>query len=166
MDHMFGDIFGLSDGKERLITYNPNDATCSRRAVQVLSSMIEDLKANKLISSKKSSAGVFFETVGQEKGVDVVRDTKTGLTWLPAIEERLNWRDAKDWCENRGLRLPTQDELTLAEIHGIRSIHADFKGRSFWSSSRKGSNAVFFAGNDGSIYYSNTDALYSVRCVM
>jgi hypothetical protein len=159
-------IFGLSGNDEALVTYNPRDTSCSPKGVQVLSSVIEDLKANKLLSSKKSNTGVSFETVGQENGKDIVKDTKTGLTWYPALEKRLNWADAKAACEKRGLRLPTKDEFTLGERDGIRSMHADFKDRFFWSSSvYVNYNAWGFYGGNGNTYRENRVNKNSVRCV-
>jgi len=35
------------------------------------------------VSSEKSSK--ILEKVGQENGKDILRDTKTGLTWYPAV---------------------------------------------------------------------------------
>ncbi len=114
----------------------------------------------------KSNTGVLFEVIGQENGKDVWKDTKTGLTWYPALKEARQWKDAKAACEKLGLRLPTLDEFKIAEVNGIRSVIADFKGRFFWSTPVLDFvYAMGFNGDTGFTYSGIRSIENSVRCV-
>jgi len=83
----------------------------------------------------------------------IVRDTKTGLEWLPGPDQNFSWYDAKRWTKNLtisggGWRMPTIEELkTLYEKdRGTRNMTPllNTTGYRVWSGETKGSSARNF----------------------
>lgn len=91
-----------------------------------------------------------------------LQDTRTQLIWTQSDNGvNYNWEEAKSWCEGRGMRLPSLDQLETIYLRttGERvacgdfrcSISPMFKLSSYrlWSSNRSGRNAQSFYFNDG-----------------
>ncbi len=152
----------------------------------VESNKLESIKSNKVFPSKKSSEGVIFEIIGNENGKDIFRQTvkdKEGeviatIDWYPALNKTdlagirgcekgvCDWVGAKAACAKRGLRLPTKEEFLVAQKDGIKSMHKDFFGRFFWSSTESGHGfALGFYGDFGDTGPAFLSSAASVRCV-
>jgi len=93
------------------------------------------------------------------------------MTWYDETKSRVHQYKAEIICENRETRLPTRDDLYLAEKHGIREIIPDMKNKLSWSSSvdpDRSGYAYGFYGFSGRINYGYRDKRgddNSVRCV-
>lgn len=62
-------------------------------------------------------------------------DKQTGLTWHAGIAEAVNVAQAKAIAKERGLRLPTEQELRQAYENGARDVMpADWDHKLFWTS--------------------------------
>jgi Protein of unknown function (DUF1566) len=80
----------------------------------------------------------------QKNGVE---DTETGLTWAQSDNGKdIDWNGAKQYCTEKGGRLPTQEELRTLHLGDAlntpcgefpckMSQHFKLTGRFFWSSS-------------------------------
>lgn len=78
---------------------------------------------------------------------DGVKDTETGLTWAQSDNGKdIDWNGAKQYCAEKGGRLPTQEELSTLHLGDASNnpcgafpckVSQQFKltGRFFWSSS-------------------------------
>jgi hypothetical protein len=76
-----------------------------------------------------------------------VKDTETGLTWAQSDNGKdIDWNGAKQYCAEKGGRLPTQEELRTLHLGDALntpcgefpckvSQHFKLTGRFFWSSS-------------------------------
>ena len=85
-----------------------------------------------------------------------MKTTTQKIIWGKTSKEILNWKDAKEWCEKQGGRLPTICELLQAFNDGIKG----FKNLRYWSATgyRKNTNGawnMFF--NDGCVDYNYKD---------
>ena len=83
----------------------------------------------------------------------VVKDTKTGLEWLPGPDRNTNWYEAIRWVENLtvdggGWRMPTLKELSSLYKKGLgtRNMTPLLKttGSWVWSGETKGSSHAWF----------------------
>ena len=102
------------------------------------------------------------------KMVDEVTQVIKGKTliWGKCAEEKMNWEDAKEWCEaqGEGWRLPTRVELLQAyedkEVGGI------FQSYSYWSATEYSATNAYYVtfGNGYTYYYLKNNSNY-VRVV-
>ena len=88
--------------------------------------------------------------------------TEKTIYWGETADKEMNWEDSKDWCEEKGGRLPTLKELKKAKEDGISGFRA---GYHYWTSTPFdfGAYCVRFGG-----CYSRsalTGGACSVRCV-
>lgn len=63
---------------------------------------------------------------------------------------KLNWSDAKDWCENQGYRLPTREELSTGD--GMREVPSSALWNEWGSSLDDVSHA-------GTVYWTSEEAI-------
>jgi hypothetical protein len=89
----------------------------------------------------------------------------TKLIWGKSSTEKMNWQDAKEWCEQEGGRLPTRSEL----VQAYDDEEKGFKDDDYWSATTYRYNtasawSVYF--NSGFVgTYNKTTSLYYARCV-
>jgi hypothetical protein len=88
-----------------------------------------------------------------------------GIEWGKTADCRLNWEDAKKWCEKQGegWRLPTLEELKQAyddKVEGFVTKDA------YWSSNENDTNYAWFQYfiSGTQTYNDKTNTNY-VRCV-
>jgi len=60
-------------------------------------------------------------------------DYKTGIKWGPIADKLMKWKEAMDWAEKQGGRLPKQIELFNLFQFGPKEIQLRMKGKYFWS---------------------------------
>jgi hypothetical protein len=88
-----------------------------------------------------------------------IRDLTTGLDWGKSSDKVMNFNDAKEYCENKGGRLPTVDELqtildrTMYNPTADKNIFKDVKSEWYWTSTKYAGNSscswcVSFCGGD------------------
>lgn len=81
-------------------------------------------------------------------------DNTTGLLWHFESKNGLNWEEAKAWAEEQRGRLPTREELKVAEKNGVRKLDGLDWRYWFWSSTPNGDvDAYVFSGSSGDAYY-------------
>ena len=84
------------------------------------------------------------------------------IYWGKEAPERMDWYEAKEWCEEQGGRLPTRLELLQAYEDGI----GGFSDIHYWSSSEYSSNRAWCQYfHDGYQYDDHKDNSYRVRCL-
>lgn len=72
-----------------------------------------------------------FEDLGNGR----LRDTQTGVVWTQSDNGRdINWWEANDFCQGKGQRLPTMEEL--AAIHNRPGADTTYCGRAVCKVSR------------------------------
>lgn len=99
-------------------------------------------------------------------GVTQIIKAKT-LIWGKVCEDKLNWKEAKKWCEAQGpgWRLPTQIELLQAYQDNVEGFGVD---RYYWSATTYAadtSQAWFVGLSDGSTNYYYKTPYANLRCV-
>ncbi|MBF7980726.1 MULTISPECIES: Ig-like domain-containing protein [Rahnella] len=93
---------------------------------------------------------------------------------------KMNWQDAKDWCESQGYTLPDSDHLSTAK--NLRKIPADalwqewgdisqqnaqYSGIVFWSSDEWGGDSAYYMYiDDGRITSNRQTASEGVACLV
>ena len=84
------------------------------------------------------------------------------IYWGEEAPERMDWYEAKEWCEEQGGRLPTRIELLYAyedDIGGFSDGH-------YWSSSEYSSDFVWDQDFDyGGQFDRNKGHSHRVRCL-
>lgn len=98
-----------------------------------------------------------------EKDSWVKQDIKEKrLEWGKSSDKEMTWKEAKEWCEKQGGRLPTIVELLEAYQGKVEGFEKDF----YWSSSEGYSTcawSLYFTG--GVIYgYNKSNPLYVRVC--
>ncbi|GIX38064.1 MAG: hypothetical protein KatS3mg127_1303 [Silanimonas sp.] len=99
----------------------------------------------------------------EEAGQGLLRDTRTGLLWTQSDNgSEVNWYQARDFCQSKGMRLPSIDEL--AAIYNRAGAGTTFcggytcqvsplfrlTGTTPWSGTLQGpTGAFYFFLNDG-----------------
>ena len=84
------------------------------------------------------------------------------LRWGETCENALTWKDAKEWCEEQGGRLPTAVELLQAYEDKVEGFAAD----GYWSSVEfNAASAYFMDFSDGRVNFYNKTLAGHVRCV-
>lgn len=85
------------------------------------------------------------------------------IYWGEEAEEKMNWYDAKEWCEEQGGRLPTRLELLQAHEDEIEGFYPYI----YWSSSEDSSGDAWrqYFDSNGNQYGNNKKDLSRVRCV-
>lgn len=104
-------------------------------------------------------------------GSGLVLDTTTGLTWLrnayyPAFPPGQNWEQATSYCQGRGMRLPTKDEVLA--IAGAQYCQSAWPARwGTWTSTPSSAGVAWTVGLDGDARESYTDGalVASALCV-
>ncbi|MFU2315121.1 Ig-like domain-containing protein [Rahnella sp. PCH160] len=93
---------------------------------------------------------------------------------------KMDWKDAKDWCESQGYSQPDTDDLSTTknlrqipsdslwqEWGDISKQNAQFLGSVFWSSEGWGGNHYYYMYiNDGHISSNDEDELEGVACLV
>jgi len=83
------------------------------------------------------------------------------IYWGETADKEMNWKDANDWCESQGGRLPTLVEL----LEAYENVD-DFVASNYWSTTEYSStlawNVNFYNGYTYNFYKTNA---YYVRCV-
>ena len=88
--------------------------------------------------------------------------TEKTIYWGETAEKDMPWEDSRDWCEEKGGRLPTLKELKKAYKDGVSGF--DYEGF-YWSSAPYANGAYYVRFSDCYSYNFNTYLTYSVRCV-
>lgn len=88
------------------------------------------------------------------------------LEWGEVSEERMNWEEAKAWCEKQGGRLPTSAELLTAYETKVEGFMASY----YWSATtypNTGSQdyAIYVNFKYGDVSHLNKTFSSYVRCV-
>lgn len=136
----------LSANKEKTITVGTQKQVTRCASVKFPGAVAQD---EQLIESGCGS--VTFEVnalwsrfTAQKNGV---KDSETGLTWAQSDNGKdIDWNGAKQYCTEKGGRLPTQEELRTLHLGDALntpcgefpckvSQHFKLTGRFFWSSS-------------------------------
>ncbi len=102
------------------------------------------------------------EEVKDEKTIMEIPYQK--LEWGKTCDKKLNWEEAKKWCEEQGegWRLPTRQEL----LEAYEQKMSGFTANGYWSSTGHSSSYAWYQGFGGGnqlTSYKNSD-LY-VRCI-
>ncbi|WP_157825394.1 Ig-like domain-containing protein [Rahnella sp. AA] len=93
---------------------------------------------------------------------------------------RMNWQDAKDWCESQGYAQPDSDHLSTAknlrkipadslwqEWGDISQQHAVFDGTVFWSSEEWGGDSAYYMYiDDGHVTSNRLTTTEGVACLV
>lgn len=93
---------------------------------------------------------------------------------------KMNWEDAKDWCESQGYSQPDSEHLSTAtnlrqipsdalwqEWGDISQQNAQFAGTVFWSSEGWGSSHYYYMYiDDGHVTSNDEDELEGVACLV
>ena len=83
---------------------------------------------------------------------NIVKDTKTGLEWLPGPDQDTNWNEAKSWVAGlktagNGWRMPIMDELENLYKEGVGdkniTLMLETTGRLAWSGETEGSSVAW-----------------------
>ena len=69
--------------------------------------------------------------VSKQKKQRIEQVSEKIIYWGETAEKDMNWEDAKEWCEEKGGRLPTLEELEKAYKDGTSGFNP--KGN-YWSS--------------------------------
>jgi hypothetical protein len=78
-----------------------------------------------------------------------VKDELVGVEWGPSSTDRMNWKDANDYCKKQGGRLPEVDELiTLVDRSKYNpainvEIFPDTKSDFYWSATAYAVNPAY-----------------------
>lgn len=92
------------------------------------------------------------------------RDNTTGITWHDLINNDFTFYRANLYYDRE---LPTVNDWTTAETHGIREVVPNMKGYLYWPQDHiEGLNhqSLFFNGNTGQMVY-NPSTLGAVRTI-
>jgi len=100
--------------------------------------------------------------VSKQKIKQTITTEKT-IYWGETAEEEMKQEDGKDWCEEKGGRLPTLKELKKAYKDGVSGF--DYEGFYWTSTPSIYYYAYYVKFSDCIPYYSNTGGACSVRCV-
>lgn len=88
--------------------------------------------------SKLSEA--FSDPKRFKKSRGIVKDSITGLDWLPSSDKYMTYQEAVEYCEKLGARLPTVQELFSLVDYSKRepaintNIFPDTKSSYYWTS--------------------------------
>ena len=88
--------------------------------------------------------------------------TEKTIYWGETAEKDMPWEDSRDWCEEKGGRLPTLEELEKAYKDGVSGFDPKCN---YWSSTPLSTYAYYVKWSDCIRNGHNTDFAYSVRCV-
>jgi hypothetical protein len=127
--------------------------------------MLGSMKNPPIGSKCLSSTG--FEFIRSDDGW---RDAQ-GLVWADRVKSNTNWFDAEKYCKGRGLRLPTENEIRLADSEGLHDLATSLQKKRlwFWTSTmeRKGLAQIYSLdlGRSDIADLGMPFETYSVRCV-
>ncbi|HAG91915.1 MAG TPA: hypothetical protein DCL41_08590 [Bdellovibrionales bacterium] len=132
-----------------------------------------DLKKNRTGVSCETQQGAYFKKV--ENGI---LETESKLIVDLEIRQRVTQKEALDFCEHKGMRLPTIEEFQYLESAGFQeAFRGDMKGQHVWqmifrSSSSKFGNPVMgqyaFNANRGYVFRGPSTIKfepYAARCI-
>ena len=101
--------------------------------------------------------------VSEQKKQRVEQTSGKTIYWGETAEEEMKQEDGKDWCEEKGGRLPTLKELKKAYKDGVSGF--DYEGF-YWTSTPNGIFSAYYVRfSDCYSGYNNNSVAYSVRCV-
>lgn len=85
------------------------------------------------------------------------------IVWGKSSDERMDWNEAKVWCEEQGGRLPRLLELLKAYEEKEEGFMADF----YWSSTEDFTTGAWHMNfASGNTYRLDKTHSYYVRCVL
>ncbi len=101
-----------------------------------------------------------------DDGSGLVRDTRTGLTWMrkPYSGSGLTQEVSAGYCRSKGMRLPTKDEA-LGIAAGNREPCAFPRGWWTWTSNPAGSGRAWVVDFHGNTFEFGVGRNYDVVCV-
>ena len=89
--------------------------------------------------------------------------TEKTIYWGETAEKDMPWEDSRDWCEEKGGRLPTLEELEKAYKDGTSGFN--YEGV-YWTSTPNGIFSAYYVRfSDCYSGYNNNSVACSVRCV-
>ena len=101
--------------------------------------------------------------VSEQKKQRIKQITEKIIYWGETTEEKTNWGEGKAWCEEKGGRLPTLEELEKAYKDGTSGFN--YEGV-YWTSTPNGIFSAYYVRfSDCYSGYNNNSVAYSVRCV-
>ena len=100
--------------------------------------------------------------VSKQKKQRIKQTTEKTIYWGETAEKDMPWEDSRDWCEEKGGRLPTLEELEKAYEDGVSGF--DYEGF-YWTSTPYYPYAYYVRFSDCYSYGDGTYLAYSVRCV-
>lgn len=148
--------FLLYDGHR--LTSNSNSAHASSRALCVSQEDPKGLELQTEVVNAEPNIPLLIVNGGfEEAGRGLLRDTRTNLLWTQADNgSQVNWHQASDFCQSKGMRLPSINEL--AAIYNRRGAGTTFcggftcrvspmfrlTGSIPWSGTLQGPNGAFY----------------------
>ena len=163
--------FGISQASEQCAPSGPSTESRQISAIKhelaniIPCTMLGSMKNPPIGSKCLSRAG--FEFIRTDDGW---RDAQV-LVWADRIKSNTNWFDAEKYCKGRGLRLPTENEIRLADSEGLHELFTSLQKKRlwFWTSTieRKGLAQIYSLDHGASDIadLGMPFETYSVRCV-
>ena len=127
--------------------------------------MLGSMKKPPVGSKCLSSTG--FEFIRTDDGW---RDAQ-GLIWADRAKSNTNWFEAEKYCKDKGLRLPTENEIHLADSEGLHELFTSLQKKRLWywtsTMERKGLAQIYSLdqGKSDIADLGMPFETYSVRCV-
>ena len=101
--------------------------------------------------------------VSEQKKQRVEQVSEKIIYWGETAEKDMPWENSKDWCEEKGGRLPTLEELEKAYKDGVSGFDPK---RRYWSSTPSIYLGAYYVRFSDYVSASGfTGDGYSVRCV-
>ncbi len=120
------------------------------------------LKATKQI--KKGEAVIIGQNAEEKEETFIQKIPAKTLEWGQTCEDKLNWKDAKEWCvkQGKGWRLPTRLELLQAFYDKVPGFKID---DCYWSETEySATHAWYTYFTYGYQNGNNKTNTYYVRC--
>ena len=101
--------------------------------------------------------------VSEQQKQRVEQTTEKTIYWGETADKEMNWDNAKEWCEEKGGRLPTLEELEKAYEDKVEGFDPECN---YWSSTPfAGTVAYYVRFSDCNSGFGFTASAFSVRCV-
>jgi len=93
----------------------------------------------------------------------IEQTTEKTIYWGETAEEDIKQEEGRYWCEEKGGRLPTLEELEKAHKDGVSGFN--YEGV-YWTSTPNGIFSAYYVRfSDCYSGHNNNSVAYSVRCV-
>ena len=117
---------------------------------------------NKELKELKTKLEDLEEKINRETVKTSIAEQR--IEWEETCSKKLNWGEAKDWCEMKGdgWRLPTVVELLQAHEDNLEGFSTGFHWSSTETSTTLAKSVNF---SDGGVAYYDKTGRDSVRCV-